>query len=121
MKELVCKMCNSNEIIKQDDLYVCESCGTKYTTEEAEKLFVEVVLKNDNAEKIEALLRAAKRAREIYQTGVTFTECKSTKPVTVAVNEIAENKVSFKEAQDRNEIISDEEVYNKILEESMRN
>ena len=65
MKELVCKMCNSNEIVKQDDLFVCESCGTKYTTEEAEKLSVEVVLKNDNAEKIEALLRAAKRAREM--------------------------------------------------------
>lgn len=65
MKELVCKMCNSNEIIKKDDLFVCESCGTKYTTEEAEKLSVEVVLKNDNTEKVEALLRAAKRAREM--------------------------------------------------------
>lgn len=65
MKELVCKMCNSNEIIKKDDLFVCESCGTKYTTEEADKLSVEVVLKNDNTEKVEALLRAAKRAREM--------------------------------------------------------
>ena len=67
------------------------------------------------------VIGVAKRAREIYQTGVTFTECKSSKPVTVAVNEIAENKVSFKESADRDEIISDEEVYNKILEESMRN
>ncbi len=67
------------------------------------------------------VIGVAKRAREIYQTGVTFTECKSSKPVTVAINEIAENKVSFKESSDRDEIISDEEVYNKILEESMRN
>ncbi len=66
------------------------------------------------------VIGVAKRAREIYQTGVTFTECKSTKPVTVAVNEIAENKVSFKETADQDEIISDEEVYNKILEESLR-
>ena len=66
------------------------------------------------------VIGVSKRAREIYQTGVTFTECKSTKPVTVAVNEIAENKVSFKETADQDEIISDEEVYNKILEESLR-
>lgn len=66
------------------------------------------------------VIGVSKRAREIYQTGVTFTECKSSKPVTVAVNEIAENKVSFKENASTEEIISDEEVYNKILEESMR-
>lgn len=65
MKELVCKMCHSNEIVPKDDLYVCESCGTKYTKDEAEKLSVEVIVKNDNAEKISALLKAAKRAREM--------------------------------------------------------
>ena len=65
MKELVCKMCNSTEIVKNDDLYICESCGTKYTADEAQKMAVEVVLKNDNSEKVSALLKAAKRARDI--------------------------------------------------------
>lgn len=38
----------------------------------------------------------AKRARDIVQTGQTFTECGSSKPVSIAINEIYENKVSFK-------------------------
>ena len=41
MKALVCEMCGSNELIKQDGLYVCQSCGTKYTVEEARKLMIE--------------------------------------------------------------------------------
>ena len=65
MKELVCKMCNSNAIVKKDDLYVCESCGTKYTTEEAEKLSVEIVVKSDYKERISTLLRVAERDREL--------------------------------------------------------
>lgn len=40
MKPLTCEMCNSTEIIKQDGLYVCQSCGTKYSTEEAKKMMV---------------------------------------------------------------------------------
>jgi len=39
----------------------------------------------------------AKRAREIQETGVTFTSCGSDKAVSVALNEIHENKVTFKE------------------------
>ena len=39
----------------------------------------------------------AKRAREIQETGVTFTTCGSNKAVSVALNEIHENKVTFKE------------------------
>ena len=31
-------MCGSNDIIKDDGLYVCNNCGTKYTVEEARKL-----------------------------------------------------------------------------------
>ncbi len=42
------------------------------------------------------VIATAKRAREIVQTGITFTDCKSDKPVTIALHEIYENKVSFK-------------------------
>ena len=41
MKALVCEMCNSNDIVKQDGYYVCQTCGTKYSVEEARKLMIE--------------------------------------------------------------------------------
>ncbi len=42
------------------------------------------------------VIATAKRAREILSTGITFTDCNSDKPVTIALHEINENKVSFK-------------------------
>ncbi len=42
MKRLTCEMCGSNELVKNEGLFVCQSCGTKYTVEEARKLLVEV-------------------------------------------------------------------------------
>ena len=41
MKAIKCELCGSNEVIKQDGLYVCQNCGTKYTVEEAKKLMIE--------------------------------------------------------------------------------
>lgn len=45
--------------------------------------------------KYSLVIIVAKRAREIVESGVSFTECASNKPVSIAVNEIFENKVSF--------------------------
>lgn len=41
------------------------------------------------------VVATAKRAREIQKTGIAFTECDSDKPVTIAIHEINENKVTF--------------------------
>ncbi len=41
------------------------------------------------------VVATAKRAREIQQNGIVFAECDSDKPVTIAINEINENKVTF--------------------------
>ena len=41
MKALVCEMCNSNELVKQDGFIVCQHCGMKYTPEEAKKMMIE--------------------------------------------------------------------------------
>lgn len=41
MKALTCEMCGSTNLIKQDGVYVCQSCGTKYSVEEAKKMMVE--------------------------------------------------------------------------------
>ncbi len=41
MKVLKCEICGSNDFIKQDGVFVCQSCGTKYSVEEAKKMMVE--------------------------------------------------------------------------------
>ena len=38
MKAFVCEMCGSNNLIKQDGFFVCQSCGTKHTTSNSEGL-----------------------------------------------------------------------------------
>ena len=34
----VCELCGKTEFVKQDGMFVCQGCGTKYTLEEARKL-----------------------------------------------------------------------------------
>ena len=41
MKALTCEMCGSTNLIKEDGVFVCQSCGTKYSVEEAKKMMVE--------------------------------------------------------------------------------
>lgn len=38
MKQLACEMCGSTDIIKQEGIFVCQSCGCKYSAEEAKKM-----------------------------------------------------------------------------------
>lgn len=62
MKAMVCEMCGGQDLVKQDGVYVCQHCGTKYTVEEAKKLLGTV--KVDRSEETEKLLVLARRARE---------------------------------------------------------
>lgn len=68
MNELICEMCGSNNIVKQDGLYVCQSCNTKYSVEEAKKMmFGEVVeiegtVKIDDSFQIDNLRKLALRS-----------------------------------------------------------
>ncbi|MBT9775087.1 hypothetical protein GPL15_01000 [Clostridium sp. MCC353] len=41
MKQFACELCGANDLIKQDGLFVCQTCGCKYTVEEARKLMFE--------------------------------------------------------------------------------
>ena len=41
MKKLVCEMCGSSDLLKQDGVFVCQGCGCKYSVEEARKMMVE--------------------------------------------------------------------------------
>ena len=41
MKRLTCEMCGSSDLIKENGVFVCQNCGTKYSVEEAKKMMVE--------------------------------------------------------------------------------
>lgn len=58
MKQLTCEMCGGTDLVKQDDLFVCQTCGTKYSVEEAKKLVVEV----DNSKKMANLYERARQS-----------------------------------------------------------
>ena len=66
MKALVCEMCNSHDLVKQDGNYVCQSCGTKYSLEEAKKMMVEIecAVKIDNTDIVAKYLANARRAKQ---------------------------------------------------------
>jgi len=62
------------------------------------------------------VIATAKRAREIFaKKDNVFVECKSDKPVSIAVNEIAENKVTLKTTKDN--YIENDTSLNEILEQ----
>lgn len=62
MKAIVCEMCNSHDLVKQDGMFVCQHCGAKYTVEEAKKLLGSVTI--DKTEETQKLLVLARRARD---------------------------------------------------------
>lgn len=72
MKQLTCEMCGSTDLIKQDGVFVCQSCGCKYSVEEAKKLMIDgtvdvsgSTVKIDNSAEIEYLNDKLNRSVEI--------------------------------------------------------
>ena len=33
MKQLVCEMCGSTDLLKEEGVFVCQSCGCKYSVD----------------------------------------------------------------------------------------
>lgn len=70
MKALTCEMCGSTNLLKQDGVFVCQSCGTKYSVEEAKKMMVEGTVdvqgtvKVDTSDELKNLYEIARRAKE---------------------------------------------------------
>lgn len=71
MKQLTCEMCGSTDLIKKDGVFVCQSCGCKYSVEEAKKMMIEGIVdvsgstvKVDRSENVAALLERAGMALE---------------------------------------------------------
>ena len=71
MKQLTCEMCGGTDLVKQDGVYVCQSCGTKYSVEEAKKMMIEgtvdvsgSTVKIDQEDALANLYQLARRADE---------------------------------------------------------
>lgn len=70
MKQLTCEMCGGTDLIKQDGVFVCQSCGCKYSVEEAKKMMVEGTVqvvgtvKIDNSDSYDKYINLAKDAFE---------------------------------------------------------
>lgn len=70
MKQLTCEMCGSTDIAKQDGFFVCQTCGMKYSVEEAKKMMIEGTVdvqgtvKVDNSAFVEKYLANARRAMQ---------------------------------------------------------
>lgn len=68
MKRLTCEMCGGTDLIKQDGVFVCQSCGCKYSVEEAKRMMVERTVevtgtvKVDNSGAISNYLEMARSA-----------------------------------------------------------
>lgn len=70
MKKLVCELCGSDDIVKQEGCFVCQQCGTKYSIEEAKRMMMEggdaapgITVKVDNSSFVERYLQNARRAK----------------------------------------------------------
>ena len=72
MKQIVCEVCGSNDLVEEDGCFICQYCGAKYSPEEAKRLIVEVNGKVDvsgskvtvdNTSFVERSLENARRAK----------------------------------------------------------
>ena len=62
MKVIRCELCGSTEVIKEDGLYRCNHCNTRYTVAEAANLLTDV--KIDHSEEYSNYLIIARRAKQ---------------------------------------------------------
>lgn len=67
MKQLICEMCGSTDLVKDNGIFVCQACGAKYSVEEAKKMMIDGTVdvkgtvKIDKTAEIENLYNLAER------------------------------------------------------------
>ena len=47
MKKMVCEICESQKIKKENGVFICQDCGTEYSLEEAKKLLIDIYVTKD--------------------------------------------------------------------------
>lgn len=79
MKQLTCEMCGSTELVKEDGFFVCQTCRTKYSVEEAKKMMIEGTVEVtgtvqiDRNNEIENKLKNAIREFEANNLNIAFS------------------------------------------------
>jgi hypothetical protein len=70
MKALMCEICHSTEFVKDGGVFVCQSCGTKYSLDEAKKMMIDGAVevtgtvKIDSSSELTNLYEIARRAKD---------------------------------------------------------
>lgn len=70
MKQIKCEMCGSTDLVKQEGVFVCQSCGIKYSIDEVKKMMIEGTVdvqgtvKVDTTDRLKNLYTLARRAKE---------------------------------------------------------
>lgn len=70
MKRLTCEMCGSTDLMKDGGVFVCQSCGCKYSVEEAKRMMIEGTVdvrgtvQIDNTSFVQKYLENARRAKQ---------------------------------------------------------
>ena len=79
MSKLVCEVCNGSDLVKQGNVFVCQSCGAKYNVEEAKLLIKNEVASQpelNSSNELDNLYEVAKRAANIgdYSNAAKYYE-----------------------------------------------
>ncbi len=80
MQEIACKMCGSNDVVKEGDLYICQNCGTKYSQSEAKDMRVDKIVHLDDSIDVNNLVVLLDRSiededwEEVYTFSIEILE-----------------------------------------------
>lgn len=77
-------MCGSTDIVRQNGVFVCQSCGTKYSVEDAKRMIVKgkvdvsgSTVKIDTSDEFKNLYKLAGRAKDENNAGEAAKYCES--------------------------------------------
>ena len=72
MKRMVCEMCGGTDLMKDQGVFVCQSCGCKYSVEEAKKMMIEGVVQVEGTVQVDESNRVknlVENADRLYTEG----------------------------------------------------
>lgn len=68
MKKMICEVCNGSDFLKEDGVFVCQTCGMKYSLDEAKKLVKDVSDSEEITETIKSVSsEAIAKARHVFE------------------------------------------------------
>lgn len=79
MKRMVCEICDSTNIVKRNEVFECQECGTQYSPEEARKLLKEISDNSNNK-------TASSEDKQIYNYMVLANESMKSGKTNEAIN-----------------------------------